>query len=236
MATTLLPIDPALSPQRANRIPTISASLLPEETLAARRARRARRWAIVAVLLVAVGCGAWFVAARQDKAAALAELDRATATAQDLQREQNKYSPAVQVQNEITTLTGQLQATMANDLNWAALFALIRRTGTPSDTRINDVSGRLNDAEDGTVDTTGSLPGTGSVAPVGDLTIIGTAPDKAAVAAFVDALAKQKLLANPYVTSVTTDEKGVRFSLTVDITPAARCGRFTGECKPTGGK
>ena len=62
------------------------------------------------------------------------------------------------------------------------------------------------------------------------------APDKKAVAAYVDALGKQTVVANPYVTSVATAEGGgVTFSLRVDIASASLCGRFTVECKSAGG-
>jgi len=65
--------------------------------------------------------------------------------------------------------------------------------------------------------------------------VTGTGPDKRAVAAYVDALARQPVLANPYVTSVTTDDDEVTWTLRVDITSAALCGRFGDKCE-TGGK
>ena len=56
----------------------------------------------------------------------------------------------------------------------------------------------------------------------------------------MDDLAEKTSIANPYVTSVTTtddeEKKAVAFSLSVDITQAALCGRFGEACKSTGGK
>jgi hypothetical protein len=68
--------------------------------------------------------------------------------------------------------------------------------------------------------------------------VTGSGPDRQAVASYVEALGKQTLFTNPYVTSVATKEDGggVTFSLTVDITQASLCGRFTSECKSPGGK
>jgi hypothetical protein len=44
------------------------------------------------------------------------------------------------------------------------------------------------------------------------------------------------VVTNPYVTSVASaDEGGVSFSLKAAITSAALCGRFTVECKSSGG-
>jgi hypothetical protein len=237
MATTLMPIDPAVSPQRANRIPMISARLLPEETLAARRARRALVWAVVMIVLVAALCAAWFTMANRDKRAAEKELDAASITVTDLQRQQREYSKTVQVQNEITALTGQLQAVMANDLDWSALLDTVRSTGTPSGIQVDSVNGRLNGTEGSATSQSNQLPSTSTATAIGTLTVTGSAPDKQAVAAYVDALAKETVVANPYVTTVATDEKlGVTFSLTTDITQTALCGRFAVPCKTAGGK
>jgi hypothetical protein len=235
--TTLLPIDPAVSPQRVNRILTISASLLPEEITAARRARRAGLWVAVVIVIVAGLCAAWFAAAYQQKQAAETDLEAASVTVADLQREQAEYSDTVRVQNGITTLSGQLEAVMANDLDWNAMLDTVRHTGTRSGVLVDGVSGRLKTAEDGA---TGSnpLPGTSNEPLIGSLVVTGTGPDKRAVAAYVDALAKETVLANPYVTSVTRVEESddlVTFSLNADITQAALCGRFTTDCQATGG-
>ncbi|WP_433725367.1 hypothetical protein ACQP2Y_06140 [Actinoplanes sp. CA-051413] len=237
MATTLMPIDPAVSAQRANRIPMISASLLPEETIAARRARRALIWVVVMVVLVAALCAAWFTMARSEKLAAERDLDAATVRVTDLQREQRTYAKTVQVQNEITALSTQLKAVMADDLDWSALLNTVRNAGAPSGIQVDGVNGRINGAEGGGTSAANTLPRTNSTAAVGTLTVSGSGPDKQAVAAYVDALAKETVVANPYITSVATDEKdGVTFSLTVDITQTALCGRFTQACKPAGGK
>ena len=236
MATTLVPIDPAMSPQRVSRILTISASLLPEETIAKRRARRARLWVAVVVLVIAGLCGAWFTVAHQQKQSAEEELEQASATVRTLQADQRKYSGSVQVKNGITTLTGQLEALMTKDLDWAALLDTLRTTGSATRIQVDGVNGRLHGAEGSETSPASTLPSTNTATSIGSLVVTGSAPDKKAVAGYVDALAKQTVVANPYVTSVATDEDGVTFSLTVDITQAALCGRFTDQCKPTGGK
>ena len=235
MSTTLLPIDPALSPQRVNRILPISAKLLPEETIAARRARRAAFWVAAVVALVTALCAAWFAVAYQQKVAAERDLDAATVMVSDLQRQQRTYAKTVQVQNEITTLGEQLKTVMANDLDWSALLDTVRSAGTPSGIVVDGVNGRLNGAEGADASLTSTLPGTSTATSIGSLVVTGSGPDKRAVAAYVDALAKQAVLANPYVTSVATDKQnGLTFSLTVDITQKALCGRFTVECKAGG--
>src|SRR3712207_473325 len=130
MATTLMPVDPAVSAQRVNRVLTISASLLPEEIIAGRRARRIRTWVILMVVIVAALCGAWIVSANRDKQAADEELNVATGEVADLQRDQNKYSSVVQLRNETDLLKTQLKTTMANDLDWAEMMSMLRTTGS----------------------------------------------------------------------------------------------------------
>lgn len=236
MATTLMPIDPAVSPQRASRIPMISARLLPEEVLAARQARRALILVVVLVVLVASLCAAWFTLAYRDKLAAQGELDDATTAVVDLRRKQQEFSPTVRVQNETKTLEGQLKAVMAKDLDWSALLTTIRSTGTPSGVQVIGVNGQLAGADGSGASMVNALPDANNTTTIGTLTVTGSGPDKQAVAAYVDALARETVVANPFVTSVAKGEKsGVTFSLTVDITQTALCGRYTVRCTTAGG-
>jgi hypothetical protein len=235
MATTLLPIDPAMSPERVSRILTISANLLPEETIAGRRARRVLIWVAVVVVLVAALCGTWFGYAYHQKQSAEQELEAATAEVRTLQVAQRDYAETVQVQNDITTLTGQLKTVMTNDLDWGALFDTLRRAGAPAGIKVGDVNGQLDAADGRGPGTSAALPSTNPATSIGSLVVTGWAPDKQAVATYVEALAKQTTVTNPYVTSVATDDDGgVTFSLTTAITQESLCGRFTGACP--GGK
>jgi hypothetical protein len=141
------------------------------------------------------------------------------------------------VQNEIAALNGQLSTVMADDLDWSALLDTVRDAGTPSGIEVDGVNGRLAGADGADTAQSNSLPGASTVAAIGTLTITGSAPDKDAVAEYVEALARRTVVANPYVTTVATDvTEGVTFSLTADITQTALCGRFTVACKPADGK
>ena len=237
MATMLIPIDPAVTPQWITRVPTISASLLPDEIIAARRARRSRAWAAVAVVLVVCLLAIWYVSATRATRAADTELNSALAEVTDLKRAQSDYTEVVGVQNSTATLSTQLKSLMANDLDWAALIDTLRATAKKAGVTVVGVSGQLNVSE-GAVESANTLPSTNKAAAIGSLVVTGTGPDKKAVAAYVDTLDKQSTVANPYVTSVTTGTEGSKraeFSLNVDITQAALCGRFGDTCK-AGGK
>ncbi|AGL14719.1 hypothetical protein [Actinoplanes sp. N902-109] len=234
MATTLMPVDPASSPQRVTRLIAISASLLPEEIITARRARRTRSWVIVVVLLVMCLLGAWFFRANQDTRAADAELTAATTEVTDLQRSQREYKDVVTVQNDTETLSKQLKAVMKNDLDWAALYSTLSGTAGASGLQLDGVNGTLKDASN--KEDTNTLPSTSTAKTIGQVVVTGTGPDKEAVAAYVDTLARQTVVANPYVTAVNaTDDGKVTFSLNVDITSAALCGRFGAKCTSRGG-
>jgi len=235
MSTTLVPLDPAISPVRSTRVLNISANLLPEEIVAARQARRTRGLVLVVVAAVAALCASWFGLAHHQKQQADQDLAKATAAVTDLQHDQREFTETLQVQADTKLLSEQLTAVMANDMDWAALLATLRSAGTPSDISVSGVNGQLNSAEGGS-STANVLPGS-ATDTVGSLLVSGKGPDKKAVAAYVDLLGRQTVVANPYVTSVASEESGgVSFSLRVDITRAALCGRFTTACTTSGGK
>ena len=235
MSTTLVPLDPAISPVRSTRVLNICANLLPEEIVAARQARRTRGLVLVVVAAVAALCASWFGLAHHQKQQADQDLAKATAAVTDLQHDQREFTETLQVQADTKLLGEQLTAVMANDMDWAALLATLRSAGTPSDISVSGVNGQLNTAAGGS-STANVLPGS-ATDTVGSLLVSGKGPDKKAVAAYVDALGRQTVVANPYVTSVASEESGgVSFSLRVDITRAALCGRFTTACATSGGK
>jgi hypothetical protein len=233
-STTLMPLDPALSPQRVSRVLTISADLLPDEIVAGRRARRTRGWVLVVLMLALAGMGGWYALAEQELRVANDELAAVTDDATELQRRQNDFAPVVDVQAETTTITKQLSTLLADDLPWATLTDTLRDTGAAAGVTVDGMSGTLNDAGAGASGAV-SLPSASGAATIGSVTVTGTAPDKPSVAKYVDSLAGLTIVANPYLTSVAEADDEVQFSLTVDITAQALCGRFTTACK-TGGK
>jgi hypothetical protein len=233
-STTLMPLDPALSPQRVSRVLTISANLLPDEIVAGRRARRTRAWVLVLLMLVVAGLGGWYVLAERDLRAANDELATVSGEVTELQRRQTDYTPVVDVQAETTAITKQLGTLLADDLSWATLTDTLRDTGSAAGVTVTGMSGALNGTEAGAPGAV-SLPGASGSRTVGTVTVTGSAPDKPTVAKYVDSLSGLTLVANPYLTSVAEADGKVQFTLTVDIASQALCGRFTTACK-TGGK
>jgi Tfp pilus assembly protein PilN len=231
--TTLMPLDPEMSPQRIARVLTISADLLPAEIVAARRARRTRNGVLIVLVLVLAALGGWFLLADRDLRQANDELADAGRQTSALQREQAKHSQVVTVKNDTDAISGQLRTLLGSDLPWATLLDTLRTTGTAAGVKVEGVSGTLNSEADKASPT--GLPSSTDASTIGKITITGSAGDKPSVARYVDSLGALTTVANPYLTSVTQDKQnGVTFSLSIDITSEALCGRFTTACK-TGG-
>jgi hypothetical protein len=233
-STTLMPLDPALSPQRVARVLTISANLLPDEIVGARRARRSRGWVVVALIVVVVLLACWYVWAVGRVRAAGEELGHVTGQATALQKSQTRYQEVVDIQNETMAISRELKALLANDLPWATLLDTLRKTGDASGIEVTGISALLTDTTN-TKNTSETLPSTTSASSVGTVTVTGTGPDKPSVAKYVDALGKLSIVANPYLTNATEGEKEWQFSVTVDVTSTTRCGRFSTKCKTAGG-
>ena len=238
MSTTLMPIDPEASPERVSRLLPISARLLPEEIVAARRARRTRSWVVVILVLAIALLAGWYVHAVRQRNAAEAALQVLTTQAATLESSQNQdYADVVDTRRQTTTLDNQLKTVMAYDLPWATLLDTLNGTAADAKVQLTGISGSLTAAgpEATAASASGTaLPSTSSAATIGTLTLDGIAPDKPSVAAFVIRLGNLRTVANPYLTSAAETDKGVQYSLRLDITGAALCGRFTTACK--GGK
>jgi hypothetical protein len=232
-STTLMPLDPALSPQRVARILTISADLLPDEVVAGRRARRSRGWVLAALVVVVLALAGWYVYAGHRVSLADDELSAVTSDATKLQKGQGRYKEVVDTQIETTAISKQLKTLFANDLQWAALLDTVRSTGRDSGITVAGVTASLNPATGGAP--SDALPGTSGSASVGKVTIAGTAGNKLAVAKYVDALGALTTITNPYLTNASESPDGVQFSVTADVSSKALCGRFTVKCKSSGG-
>ena len=241
MATTLMPLDPATSPQRVSRILTISAHLLPEEVVAARRARKTRSIVLVVVLVALVALGGWYALALSAKSSADDDLAGYATEVATLQRSQNQdFAEVVSKQAESSALDKELQTLMANDLPWATLLDTLNTTATASGVTVNGVTGALtaagnNGAATAANTATTSLPSTSGATTIGTLTVTGIGPDKTSIGKFVKNLGGLSTVANPYLTSAAQGDNGMQYSLQLDITSAALCGRFGTACK-TGGK
>ena len=221
MTTVLMPLDPSVSPQQASRVLSIRADLLPPEIREGRRARRTRAFVLVSLALVLALMGTWYTLASNDRKDAQAESSNALAQLTAVQRKQQgdkRVQGLIKVESGTALLEKELAAVLAKDLSWANLLDLIRDTGTDKDVTVDEIAASL------------ATPDRAAEGTVGTMTITGTAANKKVVAGYVDALSaltkKEKGVSNPFVTNISTVDKGVNFSITLTITEESLCVRL----------
>jgi type IV pilus assembly protein PilM len=224
-----LSLPPGTSEQRdrAWRIPSLAADLLPDEVVEARRAGRARTRVLAAVGAFTVLVGAWYGVARVQTSDAQDALDATTAQAQDLQRQQHAYAGLIGTQASIAAVHGQLKGLMADDLSWRAVLAQLD-AAAPAGVELSAITTTLNSGVAGAEGAqTNALPSMSGRKVIGKLTVTGFGTDKPAIAAYLDALAKLSIVDSPLLTDVIRESEGLRFTAQLNVTTAALGGRFT---------
>lgn len=239
MSTSLMPLDPAMSPQQVARLLPIKANLLPEEITNRRKARQMRTFVIVGVVLALVGLGGWSAnayhqhsLAEDDLTAVNAQIARVNATMNDA-----KHSKVTKTINDNKAISEELKTLMANDLRWSTLLDDLRATGASSNVTIGRITAALSQATSGS---RAATSGSGTNAAVATLSLEGTAKDKSTIAGFIKKLAVTPGVGSPYLTSATQSASDGKtaghytFSISAEVTSAALCGRFTTTCKGGG--
>jgi Tfp pilus assembly protein PilN len=242
--TALIPEFPAPT-RNPHRFLTIAADLMPVEIVEGRRTRRVKWMLLYALIVFTVALLAWYGVARYQTVAAQRELDSANADVAKLEQQQNDFNELVRTRADAQAISAQLAALMANDLPWSTLLASLQKVA-PNGVSIVSVTGSLqtNGASanapsagapsanpSGTPQPKSSIAGGSPAAKkIGTLIINGTGTSKLVIATYIDALGKTTGLANPLLTSVTQNDTGNEFVVSVDITAEILGGRFT----PTG--
>jgi Tfp pilus assembly protein PilN len=201
---------------RTMRILPIAADLLPPEITERRRLSTVRRLVVAGVAVVALLVAGWYGVAYQHTQQAYDEVDRVNEAKIDLQRERAKYTDVDTVQKQRKAITDQLRLVMARDMSWSALLTSLQQAA-PKGVSVQSITGSL--AVEGGTATTGAV--------IGSMTLTGTAPSKAAVAAYVETLGKVAGISNPFPTEATEGDGGLSYTIQVDITTASLGGRFS---------
>jgi Tfp pilus assembly protein PilN len=231
--TALLTPPSASTPERPEpegteplHLVRVTANLLPDEVVGARRLSRLKRRlglsivGLIALLGLAYGYSWWQTGEARD------QLATEQFNASQMSRQLQRYAPLLQAQAKTTAIQGQLATVMAGDLQWSKLIASLNKAA----------NGRVTlGALTGEVDPTAGTAGSSATSPlatsgqqmVGTLTLSGLAPDYRSVAAFVDALSKVKGLAVVNPGSVSRTDKVVDFTVDLSLTSDALGGRFT---------
>jgi Tfp pilus assembly protein PilN len=223
------PESPAspVSAERALRILPIAANLLPVEIIESRNGRKVRRAVLAALVAFVLVMAGWYALATVQTVQARADLTGAQDDARRLQHQQGAFSDVVTTQAQSDVISTQLSLLLAQDLPWSDLLSSLQ-SAAPADVQLTGITGAMNpsDTAAGKGSKVITLPTTSDQKLVGALSIQGIAASKAAVAAYVDALAKVKGLANPLLGDATIQDGKLTFTVKVDITEAALGGRF----------
>jgi Tfp pilus assembly protein PilO len=223
MTTTLAKPDPATDRPQSHRIPSVAANLLPIEIMEARRTRRVKRTVVTLLAVFAVLLAAWYGLARVQTGLAQDELADAKANTERLTRQQGAYAELQQVQADSAAIQRQLAQLMADDMDYPTLLRGLRQAAPP---------GLALTGIAVTADASPATAGTAArTAPVAFVTITGIGTSKPQIAGYVDSLGKLTGVVDPFITSVSASEKGLDFSVRVDVTNALLGGRYTSATK-----
>jgi Tfp pilus assembly protein PilN len=232
MSTTLIPPAPMPPPSPApqtgpHRFPTVFANLLPDEVIAGRRARQLQQRVLAGLGLLLVVLVGWYGLSMLQTSSANSSLAAATRTTDDLQSQQRGFAPLINAQQQSTAIQAQLRQLMAGDVQWSDLLAALRKQA-PAGTEVTSINGTLavgSSAAGGSAGGLGVLNATGKT-QIGSLALSGTAKDKNAVAAYIDALGKVPGLAAPFPASVADGVGGLTWSANVILTTDVLGGRY----------
>lgn len=225
--------EPAYTGEGLRFVP-IHANLLPEEVVAARRARTTRKRMGIGLGALAALLVVWFGFAKFQTAGARGDLEKAQAQSVTLQNTVRSYAPLVTAQSQSAAIQKSLQRLMAGDIQWVDLLATLQRTARGGIT-VTTVSGTVDDLTDPTAPAAVngySVLNQSGEKQVGTLTVTGSAPDKNSVAAYIDALASVKGLTAPFPANVAGQRGQVTFTATILITADALGGRFAPAAQP----
>lgn len=228
MSVVLMPVDTAAT-AHAMRVLPIITNLLPPEIVDARRARRAQRTVLTALVVFAVLLCGWYGVAAYQTSIMDTELDRATAEIQQVRVQQQQYGEVTRVQGESRAITDALSAVIAEDLQWSELFPALRAPADRAGIQISKIAGELAPVGGAP----GAVPSAVSDRTVGTVTITGSGTSKTQVADYVRTLATVPNVANPLLGSVIATSEAVNFTVTIDVTAGALSGRYLPEKSTT---
>lgn len=207
-------------------------NLLPPEIEQQRRFRRVQAGLGVGVLAAAGVVGALTLLAAAAVSDAQTELDAAKAEGSRLQAQQAQYAEVPVVYAQVEAAQAQLTQAMGQEVRWSYFLndlslKIPGKVWLTTMTVTQDVDGAAAAAA-----TNPTTPGATYLQPgLGTVTFEGKAYAHNDVAAWLDALAKQQGLTQPYFTASTKEEIGtevaVTFSSQATITEEALSGRYT---------
>lgn len=232
-------VAPSL-PSSAAAFPRVN--LMPEVIAAEARVRQAKGVLVGAAACSLLAVGGLYLLATNDVNAAQERVDVATAQSLVLQQELAKYADVPKVQAEVALAQQQAYMAMGGEVRFSFLLNNLALT-IPRNTSLTSFNAVINGLppEATAVDQQGEVVAESETdvlsvlgnSGIGTIEYKGEARRYADVAAFLDSLAKQKTLLDPFPGTVQTAEaegeataKGVTFDSKVTITAKALSNRY----------
>ncbi|GAA0275775.1 hypothetical protein [Cryptosporangium japonicum] len=198
----------------------LGANLLPPEVVAHRQVRKIRLVMIALLVVTALLVLTVYAAAWVRKVRSQDDLDAVTDASGQLRAQQSRYGELITAQASANQIKGQLALLMADDVTWTPLVRSIR-SATPAGVGLTGVLLNVIDpsqrSSDGVMTSSGLPSATGS--PIGALTITGLSSSNAAIATFVDSVAKISGITGSLLTNATAQDKGIVFGVKADLSP-----------------
>ena len=215
--------------ETSTRLATLPrVNLLPPEVEERQRFRRVQIGLGLAVVGAVAVVGALALLANGQVADAQAELDAETARTSTLEAQVATYAEVPLVYSQVEAGKAQLSLAMGQEVRWS-YFLNDLSLQTPSKVWLTSMT--VTQTVDGAVDPLAAASTGYLVQGVGSVTFEGRGLAHNDVAAWLDALAKQKGLTQPYFTSSKEEligvEKVVTFSSQAAVTEDAFSGRYT---------
>lgn len=217
----------------ATRIASLPrVNLLPPEIEEARRFRKVQRGLGAGVLAAAGIVGALTLLANAAVNDAQGDLDTAKARETQLQAQQAQYAEVPLVYAQVEAAEAQLGQAMGKEVRWS-YFLNDLSLATPNKVWLTSmtVTQDVDAVAAATANPTLPAGGTYLTPGLGTVTFQGKGYAHNDVAAWLDSLARQKGLTQPYFTSSTKEaigsENAVSFSSQATITEDALSGRYT---------
>ena len=215
-----------------------SVNLLPSTYAKRAAAKRAKGFALVAVLVaLLIAALAWLIA-WQKETAAQEKLDAATAERAMLTAEAAKYADVPRVFMAVAAAQRQLEIAMGNEVRWSFFLndlALTMPSGVSLDT-LSVTSPAPGAPVQATAPSSAGSSGSGTgssgagVPGLGTMSVSAKAFSYNTVANWLDSLAKLPTLSDPYVGSISAGtEEGtdiVTYTSTATLTPEALSQRY----------
>ena len=206
--------------------PLPRVNLLPPEITEAARFRRVQAGLGLGVVAVVGLVGALYVSAAASVSAADDELQTATAQSGELQRQIAGYRDVTAKYAAAAAAEQLLVQAMGSEVRYSRLLDELARA-IPEGVWLTGAT--WAQTAPGAAPGTAGTPGVGS-APLGAVTLTGTARTHQDVAVWLETLAEQGGYASPYLQSAAEARLGTRvvvnFSISVELTPEALSGRY----------